>query len=105
MSSWWKFWERTPPEPAVLPENWRELPDHEKFDLIGEFGCLVCSENPDFIAYEGPSGGLSTNVWCYKCGTRWNMCVMGGPQGQTAGIAELITEREKEEEFKERESE
>jgi hypothetical protein len=102
--SWWKFWERTtePKKPRTLPENWRELPDHEKFDLIAKFGCLVCESNPEFLTYEGPSGGMSQNMWCATCGTRWNMAVMPGPGRQTAGIAELVTEREREIEFKDR---
>ena len=103
--SWWKFWERTSPEPepTAPPEDWRDLPDHEKFDLIAKFGCLVCGENPEFLTYEGPSGGMSQNMWCATCGTRWNMAVMPGPGRLTAGIAELVTEREREDEFKERE--
>ena len=99
--SWWKFWGRTtePEKPETVPGDWRELPDHEKFDLIAKFGCLVCEDNPEFLTHGGPSGGMSQNMWCATCGTRWNMSVMPGPGRLTAGIAELVTEREREKEF------
>jgi len=108
--SWWRFWENQklvnlPMLKVAPPEDWRDLPDHEKFDLIAKFGCLVCEDNPEFLTYEGPSGGMSQNMWCATCGTRWNMAVMPGPGRLTAGIAELVSEREREEEFKEREGE
>ena len=103
MSKWWKFWES---EPEELPENWRELQDHIKFDWIIKLGCLVCLENPKFEVYEGPSGGMSQNVWCSKCGTRWNMAQFPPQLGfkQQTGLAELVHEREREDEVNERRS-
>lgn len=91
--SWRWAWQKD----STLPENWRDLSDHEKFPLIRKFGCLVCSDNPDFKVHEGPSGGMSQNVWCFACGTRWNIAVF--PQDPKSGIAELVQERERDEEF------
>lgn len=78
------------PEPG-LPINWRDLEDHDKFPWLMKEGCLVCLDNPDFEVTMGPCGGISQNVWCTKCGTRWNMTVFS----QTQGLGELIDERER----------
>ncbi len=77
------------PEPDS-PDTWRDLEDHDKFAWIIKKGCLVCLENPDFEVTMGPSAGMSQNVWCTKCGTRWNMTVFSSTQG----VAELIEERD-----------
>ena len=71
------------------------------FDQIAKTGCVVCSMNPGFSVYEGPSGGMSQNVWCSYCGTRYNMSIFPPQQGQRGpeGIAEIINEKERFEEF------
>ncbi len=77
--------------------------EHEETTLFKRLqteGCVVCHENPDFTAYEGPQGGMSQNVWCSVCGTRYNISMFPSPEGKTHGIAEIINEREREEEFR-----
>jgi hypothetical protein len=61
----------------------------------------VCTDNPKFKIYEGPAGGMSQNVWCVHCGTRYNMTMFPTQPGQQKpeGIAEIINENERFEEF------
>ena len=82
---------------AQPPSNWRELDARERYMLAREFGCLVCAEsaddmetNPDFMCYKGSVGGLSQNMWCAVCGTRWNFTEIPG-----LGLMDLVTERER----------
>jgi hypothetical protein len=71
------------------------------FDQIAKTGCGVCDMNPEFKIYEGPAGGMSQNVWCSYCGTRYNMTMFPMQPGQQKpeGIAEIINEKERFEEF------
>lgn len=46
----------------------------EKVPAPKDFACPNCGNKEYF---EGPSGGISTNVECSKCGLRWNANTMG----------------------------
>lgn len=80
---------RAKPEPE-LPDNWRELDNSTKFYWLKKKGCLVCLHNPKFEHKPGPCGGMSQNMWCARCDTRWNITMFSA----TEGMAELIEERE-----------
>lgn len=82
------------------PTREPELSEPTLFDRLQKEGCVVCHENPNFTTYEGPSGGMSQNVWCSYCGTRYNITMFPGPAGKSHGIAEIVNEREREEEFR-----
>lgn len=45
-------------------------------------GCPDCKTNP-MVMLEGPSGGMSTNIMCEECGSRFNVT-------PAIGIAERI---------------
>jgi hypothetical protein len=54
-------------EESQLSENevlWNALVDND--------GCLVCTKTPKGFV-EGPSGGMSTNVFCSHCGQGYNI--------------------------------
>lgn len=86
---WMKKIFRREPKPDNRSEG------QKLFDQIKKTGCVVCTDNPKFKIYEGPAGGMSQNVWCVHCGTRYNMTMF--PTGE--GIAEIINENERFEEF------
>ena len=77
-----------------------ETEERSLFQRLEKEGCTVCEDNPEFMVIEGPQGGMSQNVWCAKCGTRYFISEFPSPDGKPFGIAEIITEREREEEFK-----
>lgn len=54
--------EATPPSPAERLWN----------DMIRAGGCTKCSAKPKGLN-EGPSGGMSTNVFCCHCGQGYNI--------------------------------
>ena len=56
-----KLFTKAPPEPKSL---WDEL------KAAG--GCLACDGKPKSFL-EGPSGGMSTNVFCPHCGEGYNL--------------------------------
>lgn len=74
--------------------------DPTLFERLQTEGCVVCDDNPDFRVHGGPGGGMSQNVWCFYCGTRYNIAMFPSPAGKTHGIAEIVHEREREEEFR-----
>ena len=78
------------------PTREPELSEPTLFDRLQKEGCVVCHKNPDFTTYEGPSGGMSRNVWCSYCGTRYNIAMFSNIHG----VAEIVNEREREEEFR-----
>ena len=88
-NKWWQFWE---------PGSWRwfwqkepeELDEQGLFRRLQKKGCVVCDDNPKFSVVQGPTGGMSQNVWCPECWTRYNITIFG----PKTGIAEIIQERE-----------
>lgn len=54
-----------PHEPAPV-DNWASL--------LAKI-CPACKHHP-VVLYEGPSGGMSTNVFCGNCGQGYNMTPM-----------------------------
>ncbi len=68
---------RTHTEP-VDPES---LSSMELWDYVWKHGCVTCDDNPKFELIAGPSGGMSTNCWCPKCGTRYNVTQLSNTQG------------------------
>jgi len=63
-----KLWEmlrsKISPEPV----------DHEKLwnQLVKARGCIKCNKEPKGF-YEGPTGGMSVNVFCTQCGQGYNL--------------------------------
>lgn len=71
--------------PVAKPPR-RDIPVEETdggklFRDIMERGCLECGTRDDYV--EGPSGGLSTNIFCARCGAGYNITPL-------VGIAERI---------------
>ena len=95
------YWRRDDPAWVNVFGSGERSEGQKLFDQIAKTGCVVCSMNPEFKIYEGPSGGMSQNVWCSYCGTRYNMSIFPPQQGQrkSEGIAEIINEKERFEEF------
>ena len=60
--------------PIDLGRVWEKWEETEPVKKGGKFVCPHC-HGSDFL--EGPSGGMSTNVECNKCGCRWNANPMG----------------------------
>lgn len=48
-----------------------ELTIREKALLLEEQSCPDCGS---MTFYKGPEGGLSTNIKCFKCGSKYNVC-------------------------------
>ena len=55
-------------------ENSPSLTNSERLwnQLIDAGGCVDCDKEPKGF-YEGPSGGMSTNVFCSQCGQGYNL--------------------------------
>ena len=47
------------------------LSDREKELLLKEQSCPDCG---GMTFYKGPEAGLSTNIKCFKCGSKFNVC-------------------------------
>jgi hypothetical protein len=58
-----------------------ETPEGEMWEHLMNRGCLDCGTKDD--CREGPSGGMSTNIFCARCGAGYNITPM-------IGIAERI---------------
>jgi hypothetical protein len=70
------YWSRNRP-PSINDIGLREAPplrDSERLwnQLIDAGGCVDCAKLPKGF-YEGPSGGMSTNVFCSQCGQGYNL--------------------------------
>lgn len=50
-----------------------ELIDNE-IDLTKIISSGACPDCEKWEFYEGPSGGMSTNIWCGNCGSWFNYC-------------------------------
>lgn len=61
-----KFW--APPHEKAIPSD-----DYAR--LAVEQTCPACLDHPVKL-YEGPSGGMSTNVFCSNCGQGYNLTPM-----------------------------
>ena len=48
-----------------------ELTDTEKYELLSFFRCPDCHEK---IFLKGTEGGLSVNIKCASCGSKFNIC-------------------------------
>jgi hypothetical protein len=85
------YWEKTRP-PSLNDLGFREstpITEQERLwnRLIDAGGCIKCNKRPKGF-YEGPSGGLSTNVFCSQCGQGYNLTPM-------VHFAEMIHKDEK----------
>lgn len=60
------------PSPLELGKVWEM---YEEVPPRRDGSCPHCFSTAGF--YEGPSGGMSTNVECATCGTRWNANAVG----------------------------
>ena len=47
------------------------LTDTEKYELLSFFRCPDCHEK---IFLKGPEGGMSVNIKCAGCGSKFNIC-------------------------------
>lgn len=56
-------------KPEALPPS-----DAERLwnEMLDAGGCVDCATKPKYLA-EGPSGGLSQNVFCAHCGQGYNL--------------------------------
>lgn len=71
-----QYWERVR-FPGINDMGKREAfppKDEERLwnQMIDAGGCVDCNAKPKFLA-EGPSGGVSTNVFCAHCGQGYNL--------------------------------
>jgi ribosomal protein S27E len=60
-------------------EQWVPIPNSPEgklYAIIASGECPDCRHHDGF--YEGPSGGLSTNIACVNCGHRFNVTPMIG---------------------------
>jgi len=53
-----------------------KIVEETNVEFMNRTGSLPCCGSSE--AYEGPSGGVSTNIECAGCGQRWNVARWGG---------------------------
>ncbi len=74
-----RYWERNKPPylNAIGTKEATPLSDGERLwnELMRAGGCIKCDRHPK-VFREGPSGGLSTNVFCGHCGQGYNLTPM-----------------------------
>lgn len=59
----------------ALPDNQQwvdQTPDGKLYEDLMENGCVECHRLP-IKFFEGPSGGMSTNIFCGYCGQGYNV--------------------------------
>lgn len=86
-----RYWRKTA-APGLAYIGFKEAPplsDGERLwnQLIDAGGCIKCTKLPKGF-FEGPSGGICTNVFCSQCGQGYNLTPM-------IHIAELIHKDER----------
>lgn len=64
-----------------IQEGVKDTPEGKLWEVIAQDICPLCGSHRGF--YEGPSGGMSTNIECISCGKKFNVTPM-------LGIAEEI---------------
>jgi hypothetical protein len=62
--------------PRALGKKWTDFEDVKPTLKGGVFVCPNCHGDK---FYEGPSGGVSTNIECVECHLRWNSNHYGFP--------------------------
>jgi len=86
----WLLGRRKPPETMELPKNVlvSTTAEGKLYQKIAGGHCPECGSTKGFL--EGPSGGLSTNIFCANeaCGAGFNITPV-------VGIAEKIRNRQK----------
>jgi hypothetical protein len=75
-----QYWEKVRP-PGLNDLGHAEAtplsPDERLWNaMIDAGGCVECAAKPKFLV-EGPSGGMSQNVFCAHCGQGYNLIPVG----------------------------